>query len=69
MHPKQRQEVRTQIRKLIYYAQQFNIPRSEMVDAIQGKLGIQVTPGITDSEHSAFKGELRKLIDEMLAER
>lgn len=55
MHPKQRQELRSQIRRLIYYAEQLNVPRSEMVEAIERKIRIQITPDTTESEYFAFE--------------
>jgi hypothetical protein len=69
VHPKKRQELRRQLHTLIYYAAQFSTPHSEMVNEIESKIRIQLTPGTTDSDYLAFKAELRKLIEEMLAER
>ena len=69
MHPKQLQELRSAIRQLMFYADQMGIPQSQRAEKIEQKINLQRAPGTTDSEYSAFKAEIRKLIEDMLAGR
>jgi len=67
--PAKEQEIRKVVRELMYFADQMQVPRSEWADMIERKINIQPGPGTADSQYLAFKQEVRKLIEEMIAER
>lgn len=67
MHPQQLQEIRSGIRRLMYYMEQFGVPHQDWADEIEKKIILQ-PDHVSDSEYFAFKAEVRQLIVEMVAE-
>lgn len=66
MHPRREKEIQRQIQKLVYYTRQFNIPKSQRVDEVEKKIIVQPDPNAADADYSAFRLEVRRIIEEVV---
>ena len=66
IHPAKETELRSKIRKLVYYSKMHGIPKNEMVSSIENKVNIELGTG--DLEYIIYKAEIRRIVGELLAE-
>jgi hypothetical protein len=67
LHPARESELRSTVSQLVYYANQFAVPPGDRVSFIQGKIRLEISPGIGDVEYFIFQAEIRRIAREMLA--
>jgi hypothetical protein len=66
MNIRREAELRKRIRQLVYYARQFNIPKSRRANEVEKKIVIWPEPNETHAEYLASEATIRKIIEDIV---